>query len=162
MTLPTLPQKGPESPTRPSQSKIEMPNFFDDIEDEDFSIVESSPYFTQATQIVAGTPRLKRTRLSSPILSSPSSRKIEVPASSPFSSPKKTTMPPRASKLASLMAPAGTSYRPPARAAAPSKGEPILIPDSDDELNELRYVDSSDDGGQPTRGDGLVRPVQQR
>lgn len=122
-----------------------------DDDDDELSIVEQSPYFTQPTQIVTQPA----SRLPQPATSSPKSI-IEVPASSPFK-----PLAQRPGRLASLMAPAGTTFRAPARQPLPiqkttAKREFIMI--SDDELDAPIYAggDSSDDDNQPSRGD--IRP----
>ncbi|KAK4199103.1 SNF2 family N-terminal domain-containing protein [Triangularia verruculosa] len=123
---------------------------FDDIEDDE--IVSESPYFTQPTQIV-DRPTIR------PMSIAPSSPHsiIEVPASSPF---RPQPIPQRTGgRLASAMAPPGTSFRPPASrnvSVASKKREFVQI--SDGELDAPIYVggDSSDDDTQPSRGD--IRP----
>ncbi|KAI0382093.1 SNF2 family N-terminal domain-containing protein [Hypomontagnella monticulosa] len=139
------------------------------------SIPCSSPYFTQPTQIVGratqptqivnrGAPRLP----SSPTVPSTPSTAIEVPASSPFQaksqarrSPVVVNKPNVHSRIGSLMAPAGTSFRPPAVHRAPSRVEGsagrkgYLDISDDDLLEDYKKQDSSDDDT-PVRGD--IRP----
>ncbi|KAH8885049.1 hypothetical protein GQ53DRAFT_751347 [Thozetella sp. PMI_491] len=153
LTQPTQLISKPSSSSRAASGARKDPiSFLDDIEDDDLlSMVESSPYFTQATQVVAGPPVLKRQPPPTAARRSSSPLRIEVPASSPLSAKKLPYAPPRAGRLANMMAPAGTSYRAPPRPPAPKKIEHIAIPDSDDELTRPRYEDSSDDG-EPARG----------
>ncbi|KAI0136148.1 SNF2 family N-terminal domain-containing protein [Hypoxylon sp. NC0597] len=135
----------------------------------------SSPFFTQPTQIInkgtQPTQILNRTTLkqpSSPLVPSTPSTTIEVPASSPFQS--KSQARPSAgmdkksnvtSRVGSLMAPAGTSFRPPAMQkpshnSKSSHGRKAYLDISDDDLLEdYKKRDSSDDDA-PTRGD--IRP----
>ncbi|KAK4129538.1 hypothetical protein N657DRAFT_652897 [Parathielavia appendiculata] len=122
-------------------------------DDDELSVVAQSPYFTQPTQVVE---RLNP-RKPPPATSSPKSI-VEVPASSPF---RPQAAQQRGGRLASLMAPAGTTFRAPARqpfaiAKTAPKREFIMI--SDDELDAPIYAggDSSDDDEQPSRGD--IRP----
>lgn len=125
-----------------------------DDEEDELSIVTESPYFTQPTQVLEKPgPRSQQ----QPATSSPRSI-VEVPASSPF---KPQALAQRAGRLANFMAPAGTTFRAPARKpisvpkSAP-KREFIMI--SDDELDAPIYAggDSSDDDAQASRGD--IRP----
>ncbi|KAI0523784.1 SNF2 family N-terminal domain-containing protein [Xylaria bambusicola] len=110
---------------------------------------------TQPTQII-GRATLRPP--SSPIAPSSPSNTVEVPASSPFQprseakvSPSVGTQRGVANRLGSLMAPAGTSFRPPvARPVAKMKTYLTL---SDDELSEdYKHRDSSGDES-PMRGD---------
>ncbi|KAI0890731.1 SNF2 family N-terminal domain-containing protein [Annulohypoxylon maeteangense] len=148
----------------------------DEIDElEDGSVPCSSPYFTQPTQIVnratQPTQIVNRTTLrepSSPPVPGTPTAVIEVPASSPFQ-PKSQTKPPAvkekklgvASRVGSLMAPAGTAFRPPtmqkaSRVAKGSTGKKDYLEISDDELLEdYKKHDSSDDDT-PARGD--IRP----
>ncbi|KAK4240014.1 SNF2 family N-terminal domain-containing protein [Achaetomium macrosporum] len=110
------------------------------------SVVSQSQYFTQPTQVVERPPA-----------TSPKSI-VEVPASSPLSG---QAMHQRAGRIANLMAPAGTTFRAPARQVLPiqktaPKREFIMI--SDDELDAPIYAggDSSDDDMEPSRAD--IRP----
>ncbi|KAK4162133.1 ATP-dependent helicase fft2 [Cladorrhinum sp. PSN259] len=130
----------------PPPARHELINL--DSDDDDVSIIAESPYFTQATQIVDRpiiNPRSAAT-------SSPRSI-IEVPASSPMSRPQPPTAKP-VNRIVGLMAPAGTTFRPPAA----QKRDFIMI--SDDELDKApaysKKDDSSDDDTQPSRGD--IRP----
>ncbi|KAL2154885.1 hypothetical protein VTH82DRAFT_3561 [Thermothelomyces myriococcoides] len=123
----------------------------EDDEDE-LTVVTQSPYFTQPTQVVERpTPSLQAVAPSSP------KSIIEVPASSPF---RPQALQQRRGPLANLMAPAGTTFRPPAQKPLPMtksapKREFVMI--SDDELDAPIYAggDSSDDD-EPSRGD--IRP----
>ncbi|KAL2165230.1 hypothetical protein VTH06DRAFT_526 [Thermothelomyces fergusii] len=124
----------------------------DEEDDEDeLSMVTQSPYFTQPTQVVErSSPQVP------PAVTSPKSI-IEVPASSPF---RPQSLQQRRGPLANLMAPAGTTFRPPAQKPLPitksaPKREFVMI--SDDELDAPIYAggDSSDDD-EPSRGD--IRP----
>ena len=124
-----------------------------DDEDDELSIVQQSPYFTQPTQVV----ERPASRLPPVANSSPKSI-VEVPASSPF---RPQSLQQRGSRIANLMAPAGTAFRAPARQVLPiqktaPKREFIMI--SDDELDAPIYAggDSSDDDEQLSRGD--IRP----
>ncbi len=138
-------------PSRPPTKKYNL-HHLDEIEDEDeLSLVETSPYFTQATQIATGPPTLKREQPAARPALRPSSP-IEVPASSPLPKPS-PILPLRAGRLANAMAPAGTAFRSPAVHKSLQNPQPIYVPDSDDdEIAVPTYVDSSDDG-QPSRGD---------
>ncbi|KAI1394225.1 SNF2 family N-terminal domain-containing protein [Hypoxylon trugodes] len=135
----------------------------------------SSPYFTQPTQIVGRTtqptqiidrnaPKLP----SSPLVPSTPNTIIEVPASSPFQSKsqaKPSIVPDRmsgaASRIGSLMAPAGTTFRPPGvqktlyGANNSTKKRDYLEISDDDLIEDYKKNDSSDDGT-PVRGD--IRP----
>lgn len=142
----------------------------------------SSPYFTQPTQavtqptqLIKNITTLKRSAVTSDepmtvLSSSPPPSIVEVPASSPFQSPKphsSTSVAP--GRLASLMAPAGTAFRSPAQVPTP---RPLQRQrenarasanggntDDDDDLDAIvRIDDSSDDGNSraPARGD--IRP----
>jgi SWI/SNF-related matrix-associated actin-dependent regulator 1 of chromatin subfamily A len=124
----------------------------DDDDDDELNVVAQSPYFTQATQVVE-RPTSKKLP---PVASSSPKSIVEVPASSPF---RPQALQQRG-RLANLMAPAGTTFRAPARQTLPiTKSAPkrdfIMI--SDDELNAPIYAggDSSDDN-EPSRGD--IRP----
>ena len=124
-----------------------------DDEDDELSIVQQSSYFTQPTQVV----ERPASRLPPVANSSPRSI-VEVPASSPF---RPQSLQQRGSRIANLMAPAGTAFRAPARQVLPiqktaPKREFIMI--SDDELDAPIYAggDSSDDDEQLSRGD--IRP----
>ncbi|KAM7224492.1 ATP-dependent helicase fft2 [Rhypophila decipiens] len=129
-------------------------DFIDDEEDssDDLASLSESPYFTQPTQIVERPTLKPKTALAL----SPKSI-VEVPASSPF---RKSPPPRPAGRLANIMAPAGTEYRPPARVATatiaknPNKREFIMI--SDDELEKPLYIHDSSDDERPARGD--IRP----
>lgn len=127
-------------------------NLDDDDEDE-ISVVAQSPYFTQPTQVVE-----RPTSRPPPVATSSPRSIVEVPASSPF---RPQALQQRGGRLANLMAPAGTTFRAPARQVLPiqktaPKREFIMI--SDDELDAPIYAggDSSDDDLQPSRGD--IRP----
>ncbi|GAB1310359.1 DNA-dependent ATPase fun30 [Madurella fahalii] len=126
---------------------------FEDLEDDELSVVEQSPYFTQPTQILENP-----TSRPQPVATSSPKSVVEVPASSPF---RPQALQQRPGRLANMMAPAGTIFRAPARQPLPlpktsAKREYIMI--SDDELNAPIYAggDSSDDDTQPSRGD--IRP----
>ncbi|KAI5867043.1 SNF2 family N-terminal domain-containing protein [Durotheca rogersii] len=163
---------------RPQSSKAPVTEIDDDDFDELSNDVPcSSPYFTQPTQIVdratQPTQIINRKTLkapSSPPAPSTPSTAIEVPASSPFQ-PKgqakhlieSQKQPELARTIGSLIAPAGTSFRPPAvksllrRANGPSTNKKNYLEISDDDLSEdYKKHDSSDDGDIPTRGD--IRP----
>lgn len=126
---------------------------FEEIEDDELSVVEQSPYFTQPTQVVENP-----TSRPLPVASSSPKSIVEVPASSPF---RPQALLQRPGRLATVMAPAGTVFRAPTRQPVPlqksaPKREYIMI--SDDELDAPIYAggDSSDDDTQPSRGD--IRP----
>ncbi|KAI0394785.1 SNF2 family N-terminal domain-containing protein [Xylariaceae sp. FL0594] len=114
---------------------------------------------TQPTQIINGTP-LKQPL--SPFVPSSPHTTIEVPASSPFQPKSRPVASPgiernngTASRVASLMAPAGTSFKPPVGAgpsASKMKAKSYLNI-SDDELSEdyKRHESSADES--PMRGD---------
>ncbi|KAI1100501.1 SNF2 family N-terminal domain-containing protein [Jackrogersella minutella] len=156
---------------------IEIEDDEDDDEDDELAneIPCSSPYFTQPTQLVSRatqpTQILNRSTLkqpSSPLVPSTPSTTIEVPASSPFQ-PKSQARPLAlldkklgvASRVGSLMAPVGTSFKPPtmvkaSRGAKAPTGHRGYLEISDDELLEdYKKHDSSDDDT-PIRGD--IRP----
>ncbi|KAJ1327601.1 SMARC subfamily A containing DEAD/H box 1 [Microdochium nivale] len=114
-------------------------------------------YTTQPTQVMDRNTL----RESSPMVpSSPSV--VEVPASSPFQSkvaPNNGPNPDR-QNVASLMAPAGTAFRPPAASApaparAPANRQYLELSD-DDLAQDYKHQDSSDDEVTPMRGD--IRP----
>ncbi|KAI0175760.1 SNF2 family N-terminal domain-containing protein [Hypoxylon sp. FL1284] len=168
--------------TKPSsQAQSSSAIYIDSDDDDDVdelahdSIPCSSPYFTQPTQLVNRTTQptqiVKRTTLgapSSPLVPSTPSTAIEVPASSPFQ-PKSQARPAAtldknpnvATRVGSLMVPAGTSYRPPATRQAPqtsskpSAQRDYLDISDDDLLADYKNRDSSDDE-RPPRGD--IRP----
>lgn len=131
---------------------------FSDGIDDDLSVVSQSPYFTQPTQIVE-RPALKP-RPQPEIASSPRSI-IEVPASSPFRPQSAARNAPR---IASFMAPAGTTFRPPRRVVTceisdtgrGSKRPVEVIMISDDELDTPIYHKDSSDDERPKRND--IRP----
>lgn len=187
---PTLPGRGSASNPRTSELSRKAESTgrsrnsgaaFIDIDDDDLdelaneSVPCSSPYFTQPTQLVSRTTQptqiVNRTGLrepSSPIVPSTPSTAIEVPASSPFQSKSQARplveldkKPNVTSKFGSLMAPAGTSFRPPAmqqashRAKATTGQRGYLDISDDDLLEDYKKHDSSDDDT-PTRGD--IRP----
>ncbi|KAI1151038.1 SNF2 family N-terminal domain-containing protein [Nemania diffusa] len=126
---------------------------------------------TQPTQILDRTTQLTqitgRTTLrppSSPLGPSSPSTAIEVPASSPFQSKSQPRTSPLvekkkevAGRIGSLMAPAGTSFRPPV-ARPVNSSRPVAkfktyLNISDDELSEdYKHHDSSGDDS-PMRGD---------
>ncbi|KAI1366754.1 SNF2 family N-terminal domain-containing protein [Xylaria arbuscula] len=153
----------------------------EDLDELMMNIPCSSPFFTQPTQVVKRgtqptqlvgratqpTQILDRTTQptqitgrntlrspSSPITASSPNNAVEVPASSPFqpkASPFASAKKGVASRIGSLMAPAGTSFKPPvARPVAKMKSYLTL---SDDELSEdYKHRDSSGDES-PMRGD---------
>jgi len=107
-------------------------------------------HFTQPTQIVD-----RNTALSSP--DNITSPEIQIPASSPFrpqatSSTNNLSSAPKVGRLASLMAPAGTSFRAPYSAVAsrPAK-KPVVIDLSDDD--GAQYKGGSSDDESPSRGE---------
>lgn len=122
-------------------------------------------HVTQATQIVSDRPRLG---LSATIKKSPSTSpqsdgtRIEVPASSPYQKP---ALPSAFSRMrGGLMAPAGTSFKPPPRIntnpvpQSPVKRSPVKREFgklSDDELDTspTRYAADSSGDERPARGD---------
>ncbi|RYP63821.1 hypothetical protein DL771_009104 [Monosporascus sp. 5C6A] len=148
----------------------------DDVDElADDSIPCSSPFFTQPTQIInkgtQPTQIVNRTTLrpSSPPAPSTPSSAIEVPASSPFQpksqsksfpAVKSGSRPMAQGSIASLMAPAGTSFRPPGTNQTSANGRPAVKAKyfniSDDDLNkDYKKQDSSGDEA-PMRGD--IRP----
>ncbi|KAK4185979.1 P-loop containing nucleoside triphosphate hydrolase protein [Podospora australis] len=138
----------------PPSAPRELINLDTDDEDET-GVVSQSPYFTQPTQIVE-KPSVRPQPAQIP--SSPTQTTVEVPASSPFRPQALRQRP--VGRLANLMAPAGTSFKPPARQAVPlskgiKRGVPIDI--SDDEATAFGHGDSSDDDTQPSRGD--IKPT---
>ncbi|XXG94104.1 DNA-dependent ATPase fun30 [Hypoxylon texense] len=152
-----------------------------EIDDDDLdelahdSIPCSSPYFTQPTQLINRTTQptqiVNRTTLgmpSSPQVPSTPNTAIEVPASSPFRSKSEARpssvldkKPGVASRVGSLMAPAGTSFRPPTVREAVQKSSKSAVErdyldiSDDDLLADYKNDDSSDDE-KPPRGD--IRP----
>lgn len=162
-----------------TSTSIEIDGDDDGVEELDELVLDSvpcsSPYFTQPTQIVGRatqpTQIVNRPTLrapSSPLVPNSPSTIIEVPASSPFqpkslarvsATPEKR--PGVAGRVGSLMAPAGTSFRPPTAQKAPrpsngSKGQKDYLEISDDELLEDYKKHHSSDDDTPTRGD--IRP----
>ncbi|RYO75136.1 hypothetical protein DL766_006657 [Monosporascus sp. MC13-8B] len=141
----------------------------------DDSIPCSSPFFTQPTQIVnkgtQPTQIVNRTTLrpSSPPAPGTPSSAIEVPASSPFQPKSQAKSFPAVKSgrrlmaqgsIASFMAPAGTSFRPPGTIQTSANGRPAVKAKyfniSDDDLNkDYKKQDSSGDEA-PMRGD--IRP----
>ncbi|KAI0404902.1 SNF2 family N-terminal domain-containing protein [Xylaria palmicola] len=130
---------------------------------------------TQPTQLVGQTTQptqvTGRTSLrppSSPLVPSSPSAAIEVPASSPFQPKPRPKPQPKvspfiegkkgvASRVGSLMAPAGTSFRPPAgrpaNASRPVAKMKTYLTISDDELSaDYKHHDSSGEES-PMRGD---------
>ncbi|KAI8635395.1 SNF2 family N-terminal domain-containing protein [Xylariaceae sp. FL1651] len=120
---------------------------------------------TQPTQI---TGRTTLQMLSSPPAPSSPSTTIEVPASSPFQSKPQSRISPFiekkrgvANRVGSLMAPAGTSFKPPVARSSSNPSRPatktkIYLNISDDDLSEdYKHHDSSADES-PMRGD--IRP----
>ncbi|CAK7267217.1 DNA-dependent ATPase fun30 [Sporothrix epigloea] len=152
----------------------------------------NSPYFTQPTQALTQRATQPTQLLQKPITtlrgdqrpldktpidilsSSPPRSIIEVPASSPFRmspNPKSRPVPTPApslsarSRIASLMAPAGTEFRSPAQQASrqhgPSAGR--LVPgfdddDDDDALHKIISVEDSSDDDDDWRRRGDIRP----
>jgi SWI/SNF-related matrix-associated actin-dependent regulator of chromatin subfamily A containing DEAD/H box 1 len=108
-------------------------------------IIDRAPaarHFTQPTQIIDRT-----TNLSSP--GNITSPEVQIPASSPFR-PQPTSL--NAGRLASVMAPAGTSFRAPYIAVAPRPAKkPVFIDLSDDD--EPQYKGGSSDDDSPSRGE---------
>ncbi|KAI0007480.1 SNF2 family N-terminal domain-containing protein [Xylariaceae sp. FL0662B] len=178
----------PGTPGHPRGSNSTWIEIDDDDHDElaSGSIPCSSPYFTQPTQIVnratqptqiinrttQPTQIVNRTTLkqpSSPLAPSSPSTAVEVPASSPFQSKSQARRPsPTPEKkvdvvgrVGSLMAPAGTSFRPPTmqksvdRANGPAIKRNYVNISDDDIAEDYKRRDSSDDD-RPMRGD--IRP----
>lgn len=111
-------------------------------------IPRSSPFAheTQATQIAPRTTLGKKPTLQDLIASSPRSV-VEVPVSPNVRVPLK-------GKLAQSMAPAGTSFRPPARAAPLAQAKKrSYVNISDDDLAKPIFDDDSSDDDTPMRGD---------
>ncbi|ERS99849.1 hypothetical protein HMPREF1624_03214 [Sporothrix schenckii ATCC 58251] len=161
----------------------------DDEDDEDelagVGGFANSPYFTQPTQAITqrvtqptqllkkppltlgGSKALETVPINIPS-SSPARSIIEVPASSPFQSPKPQVAPSSTitarGRLASLMAPVGTTYRSPAAQAAPRPASPAarVADDFDDDRaldNIISIDDSSDDDNEnDRRRRGDIRP----
>lgn len=120
---------------------------------------------TQPTQIVSDRPRLG---LGATVKKSPSTSpqsdgtRIEVPASSPYQKP---TLPSAFSRMVGgLMAPAGTSFRPPPRIntkpvprspvnRAPGKREFGNLSDDELDTSPTRYAADSSGDERPARGD---------
>ena len=116
-------------------------------------IIDRAPaarHFTQPTQIIDRTAPL-----SSP--GNITSPEVQIPASSPFrpqptSSTNNVSSTPKAGRLASAMAPAGTSFRAPYISAAPHPAKkPVVIDLSDDD--EPQYKGGSSDDDSPSRGE---------
>lgn len=148
----------------------------------------NSPYFTQPTQAITQLVTQPTQLLKKPLLtlggtkpfdtvpinipsSSPARSVIEVPASSPFQSPKPPTAPPSSivarGRLASLMAPAGTTYQSPAAQVPPKPLSSTArvaadVNDDDDDDRALDSIisidDSSDDDNDRRRARGDIRP----
>lgn len=122
-------------------------------------------HVTQATQIVSDRPRLG---LSAVVKKSPSTSpqsdgtRVEVPASSPYQKP---ALPSAFSRMrGGLMAPAGTSFRPPPRIntntvpqspvkRAPVKREFGKLSDDELDTSPSRYAADSSGDERPARGD---------
>ncbi|KAI1439692.1 SNF2 family N-terminal domain-containing protein [Annulohypoxylon stygium] len=158
--------------SKPAYIEIEDDELDELMED---NVPCSSPYFTQPTQIInratQPTQIVNRTTLrepSSPLVPDTPSTAIEVPASSPFQ-PKTQAKPSPisdrklgvASRVGSLMAPAGTAFRPPtmqkaSHVAKGSSGRKDYLEISDDELLEDYKKHASSDDDTPMRGD--IRP----
>jgi len=148
-------------PSTPSLDHPSRRDFASDEQDEALreNVPNSSPYFTQPTQIVTQTTQLvSRTSLkpaASSTISSPRST-VEVPASSPFQ-PRRAPL--LGGRLASAMAPAGTMFRAPTVPAklTSRKRELMYISSSEDEMDDhvIAINDSSDES--PARGD--IRPA---
>ncbi|CAK7219771.1 DNA-dependent ATPase fun30 [Sporothrix curviconia] len=154
---------------------------------------KNSPYFTQPTQamtqlvtqptqLLKKPPTVLRSGLNSldnvPInipSSSPPRSIIEVPASSPFQlSPKPKAAPPAPApassiiargRIASLMAPAGTEFRPPADQVPPKLSKPasraarsFYDDDDDNVLDKIISIDDSSDDDNDRRRRGDIRP----
>ncbi|KAL1893768.1 DNA-dependent ATPase fun30 [Sporothrix stenoceras] len=164
----------------------------DDIEDSDKDDEDelagvggfaNSPYFTQPTQAITQPVTQPTQLLKKPPLtlgsakpldtvpinipsSSPARSIIEVPASSPFQSPKPKTATPAASsivargRLANLMAPVGTTYRSPAAQAPPKPAARHAADDEDDDraLDNIISIDDSSDDDNDRRRRGDIRP----
>lgn len=180
-SIPGTPGSGRKAqPSNPPQNSnavyIEIDDDDDDVDElAQDSIPCSSPYFTQPTQLVnratQPTQIVNRTTLampSSPLVPGTPTAVIEVPASSPFRSKSEARSslvldkkPGVASRVGSLMAPAGTSFRPPTvkqalqRANKPAVQRDYLDISDDDLLADYKNDDSSDDE-RPPRGD--IRP----
>lgn len=116
-------------------------------------IVDRAPaarHFTQPTQIID-----RNANLSSP--GNITSPEVQIPASSPFrpqptSSTNNASSAPKAGRLASVMAPAGTSFRAPYIAVAPLPAKkPVFIDLSDDD--GPKYKGGSSDDDSPSRGE---------
>lgn len=141
------------SPPHRLATDLHESDFSDFVEDEQDTqlLTSKSPYFTQPTQIVDRPtlkPKAPRAPSPDPI--------IEVPASSPFR-PHSALV--NGGRLANAMAPAGTTFRPPARVATDGSLKRSIIMISDDELDTPTYkrADSSDaENGRSARGD--IRP----
>jgi len=113
---------------------------------------------TQPTQIIGRTTLQQP---SSPFVPSSPNSAIEVPASSPFQPKPRPKVSPFierkkgvASRLGSLMAPAGTSFKPPLGAGPlPFNKVKNYLTISDDELSEDYKRDDSSGDESPMRGD---------
>ncbi|KAL1852784.1 hypothetical protein VTK73DRAFT_9158 [Phialemonium thermophilum] len=116
----------------------------DELDDINIPCSQSSPYFTQPTQLVSrrtishqtqATQIISRTTLRSsspPVASSPRSV-VEVPASSPFQ-PKRPSAPP--SRLGHLMAPPGTFFRAPTRPSSVGQKRSFDTYSDNDEISD--------------------------
>ncbi|KAI1824473.1 SNF2 family N-terminal domain-containing protein [Xylaria intraflava] len=141
--------------TQPTQ--VKRPTQSTQLVDRATQDTHMSDRSTQPTQIT-GRTTLRPTF--SPLNPNSPNAKIEVPASSPFqprASPFIEKKREPASRVGSLMAPAGTSFRPPARQptqpSRPNAKMNTYLTISDDELSEsYKRHDSSGDES-PMRGD---------
>jgi SWI/SNF-related matrix-associated actin-dependent regulator 1 of chromatin subfamily A len=110
-------------------------------------IVDRAPatrHFTQPTQIVD-----RNTPLSSP--GNVTSPDVQIPASSPFR-PQLAPSTNNVSRVASAMAPAGTSFRAPYVAVAPRQAKKTVVIDISDD-DGPQYKGGSSDDDSPSRGE---------
>ncbi|TPX08918.1 uncharacterized protein E0L32_009622 [Thyridium curvatum] len=149
----------PASPSAKTNLRIDFNYDSDELDELSVDTVPCSPYFTQPTQIVTQpTQIVNRISLRPPespvtITSSSPRSVVEVPASSPFRTPKPKFT---SGRLASALAPAGTAYRAPmAPPTRSSRKRAFNQCSSDTEADKPRAlsVEESSDDGLPPRGD---------
>ncbi|RVX74365.1 hypothetical protein B0A52_01490 [Exophiala mesophila] len=141
------------SPARPPHATIDtLPLYRPNMNDSDGSDLEALPSPPSKTRTTQPTQILPHPRPSSPDMpSSPPKRPVvQVAASSP-SAPHATTRKP-GGILASLMAPAGTTFRRPLAPPQPKKMTPITI-DSDDDGPVYGGSSSDESGSRPPKND---------
>ncbi|TDZ12906.1 ATP-dependent helicase fft2 [Colletotrichum spinosum] len=124
----------PRSPTMRFDSPVRVKRRTSDADELADATIPCSPFQTQPTQIIDRSASKKEPKSLQEASSSPARSVIEVPASSPFQ--QKPQQQPTRSTYFSRMAPAGTSFKNPAKRPAQ---EPLVIDgDSSDEEDRGR------------------------